>query len=160
MRRGQRYGTILVDLERRRAVDLLPDREAKTLAEWLKAHPGVETISRDRALAYADGAKQGAPTATQVADRWHILKNMSEALERWLNRKRRCLRQVAEMMTAATEQTLVAPSLVQNLAAPTTVRYLQQVRRDQRCAERTKRFIEVRELYRQGATIRGIAQKF
>lgn len=85
-RRGIRYGTILVDLERRRPVDLLPDRESNTLKQWLAAHPEVEIISRDRSKTYAEAATNGAPHAIQVADRWHLLKNLGEYLERLLLR--------------------------------------------------------------------------
>jgi transposase len=85
-RKGQRYGTIVVDLERSEVIDLLPDRDADTAAAWLKAHPGVEVVSRDRSAAYAQAATEGASQAVQVADRWHLLKNLREAVERVLER--------------------------------------------------------------------------
>src|SRR5499426_4867328 len=81
LRKGHTYGTILVDLERRQPVALLPDRMAETLAQWLREHPGVQVIARDRSSTYAEGARHGAATATQVADRFHLLQNLAEALE-------------------------------------------------------------------------------
>src|SRR5262245_59861058 len=81
LRKRQTYGTILVDLERRQPVALLPERTAETVAQWLRAHPGVQVIARDRSTAYADGARQGAPAATQVADRFHLFQNLREALD-------------------------------------------------------------------------------
>jgi transposase len=92
-RRGQTYGTILVDLESGAVIDILPDRTAATFAAWLKQHPGAELISRDRASAYSEGGKLGAPDARQVADRFHLLKNLADALEELLSRLRGELRQ-------------------------------------------------------------------
>ncbi|MDQ5854028.1 MAG: ISL3 family transposase, partial [Chloroflexota bacterium] len=84
-RKGHSYGTIVVDLETQAPIDLLDDRLAETVEAWLHAHPTVEVISRDRAEAYASGATAGAPNAVQVADRFHLLKNLCEAIEQELN---------------------------------------------------------------------------
>ncbi len=83
-KRGQSYGTILVDLENRRVIDLLPDRESETVARWLQQHPTVEVVTRDRSTEYATGITAGAPQARQVADRWHLLKNLTEMTQRAL----------------------------------------------------------------------------
>ena len=83
-RRGRRYGTLIVDLERHCPINLLPDLEAETLSRWLKAHPGIEIVTRDRSKTYACGITEGAPAAVQVADRWHLLKNLREVLEKLL----------------------------------------------------------------------------
>jgi len=106
-RRGQRYGTILVDLERHRVIDLLADRESATLAAWLKAHPGVEVVSRDRSPTYAAAINEGAPSVMQVADRFHLLMNVREALEKVMARHNRLLRSrslAAPASTAPTEE--------------------------------------------------------
>jgi transposase len=80
-KKGDRYGTLLVDLEARCPVDLLPDREAASVARWLREHPGVKLISRDRAGMYAEGAKRGASRAKQIADRYHLLVNLRDTLK-------------------------------------------------------------------------------
>ena len=90
-RKGQTFGTILVDLERSQVVDLLPTRSAESLGDWLAQHPEVTTVSRDRQGVYAEGTRRGAPEAVQVADRFHLVLNLTQAVERELAVNRRQL---------------------------------------------------------------------
>ncbi|GHJ53029.1 ISL3 family transposase [Nonomuraea sp. TT08I-71] len=134
LRRGHRYATVLVDVERRRPVDVLPDREAATLAAWLGRCPTVQVICRDRASAYAEGARIGAPQAVQVADRWHLWHNLAEHVEKTVARHYRCLntpRAQPAPTAAADLHQLSADTLAdraeQGLLVPRTRRRYQQV---------------------------------
>ena len=93
-KRGQRYGTVVCDLERRRIIELLPDREPGTVAAWLAAHPEIAVVSRDRGAGYGRAASRGAPQAIQVADRWHLMENASAAFLEAVRRSMRAIRQV------------------------------------------------------------------
>jgi transposase len=152
-RRGHRYGTVICDLERRRVVDLLPDRSAGTLASWLKRHGGeVAVVSRDRSGAYADGIRSGAPEAVQVADRWHLLVNCSDALRQLLDRHQRQLREAAHLCAAGERVPAQATSRAR---APTRA----DRRKSERQERRRARYEAVAELHRKGMPIRRIARQ-
>jgi transposase len=112
MCKGQTYGTILVNLETHRPVDLLADRSADTLARWLAEHPGVEIISRDRANDYIEGASRGAPDAIQVADRFHLLQNVREIVQRLLDRHQAALRAAMAACESADDGSVVSAPTV------------------------------------------------
>ena len=152
-RKGNTYGTILVDMEKNQPIDLLPDRDADTLEKWLKDHPGVEIISRDRAGSYAQGAKAGAPDAIQVADRWHLLKNLGDALKRMLDQYNRELRLAAEDVAKVKQKREIEQE--QN----DTVEKLTAIAKDNDPTIGTRfqlHFKEVKKLREQGASIRAI----
>jgi len=100
-RKGMTYGTILVDLQSRRPIELLPDRTAETAEAWLRTHPEITVVSRDRGGDYAAAAKRGAPQAQHVADKFHLLKNLRERIKDLMDRRYSCLPEVEEARSDA-----------------------------------------------------------
>jgi transposase len=146
-RRRHTYGTILIDLERRCVVDLLPDRETNTLVRWLEQRPGVEIVSRDRASAYSQAVNAVVPGATQVADRFHLLVNLREAMEQAFQRNAGAVR--AALDGLKTPPTMNEPPPVQPL----------NPRRGASLVDRQSRFDRVRTLHREGRSLRSIARE-
>jgi transposase len=142
-RKGQNYGTILVDLDKHRVVDLLPDRTTEGVTRWLEAHPSIEIVSRDRCGIYAQAAQQGAADALQVADRFHLLMNLSAAMERALEERS------SELCFAADGQEsdpVVAPPKEEKKIT------LAEQRKQQRRARRNELYKRVIELHGLGYT--------
>jgi transposase len=157
IRRGRVYGSVLIDIDTHRPVDLLPDREAASLAQWLREHPGVEVICRDRAGAYAEGARAGAPQAIQVADRWHLWHNLAEHAEKTVAQHRGCLQEhaIAAPETETETETAAAPDLP-GLAADAAAERVEE----QALVKRTReRYAAVQELLAQGKGIKPIMRE-
>ena len=149
-RKYHNYGTILVDLDRHQVVDLLPDRASESVAAWLTVHPTVEIVARDRSGIYADGAATGAPQAKQVADRFHLIANLSAAIERVLEGRTRELTLLTAVEPPAAEPVSSMPE-----DKPTTSQVIKQQRRQRRL----ERYQQVTELRRQGYSKRAISQE-
>ncbi len=154
-RKGKTYGTILVDLEQHRVVDLLPDRTSESLATWLQDHPGVEVITRDRSTAYAEGATQGAPDAIQVADRWHLLKNLVDTVGDVLARHRGRLSRTVPPPEPCPEQEVTGTAGDQP-PPPSTHAERERLRRR---AERLERYNQMVALRERGLKLSEIANR-
>ncbi|MEV0053517.1 ISL3 family transposase [Saccharopolyspora shandongensis] len=160
LRRGHHYGTILIDVESRRPVDVLTDRTAETLTAWLHAHRGVEIVCRDRAGAYAEGAREGAPDALQVAGRWHIWNNLAGAVERTVARHQKCLSTAVDTDAAAGPDADINQQHDQDDHATVPVAPLQPQDRTDRIATRTReRYAAVHALLAEGVGIRAISAR-
>jgi transposase len=125
-KKGHRYGTMLCDLEQGRVIDLLPTRDSETVAAWLRQHPSVQVVSRDRAGAFADAIRKGAPNAVQVADRWHLLNNLRDTLLRSLERHRGTVREVRDRLEAPSRTQFVCSSHPGDLETPASQRTQQK----------------------------------
>jgi transposase len=151
-------------LEKHGVIDLLPGREAAPLAEWLRQHPSVTTVSRDRATAYQEGATTGAPQAEQIADRWHILKNLTSALEDLLHCQASAIKSHWQTVYADDLLPTVPPPApeIERVVAPTPSEYVRsqraQIKRQQWHATRKARYEKVQELKAEGLNIAQVAR--
>jgi transposase len=163
-RRGRKFGTIIVDLQTHKMLDVLPDRTTETSATWMAAHPELDIVSRDRGGDYAAAARKAAPQATQTADRFHLMKNLTEAVELTLARCRAEIRKAAYDALPEEERKVVDPltlplepvALENWKPAPDPCTERKRLTRQ---AERQDRYEQVQALQAQGLGNREIAKR-
>jgi transposase len=157
--KGQTFGTILVDLERSQVVDLLPNRSADSLGEWLAQHPEVTTISRDRQGVYAEGARRVAPEAIQVADRFHLVLNLTQAVECELAVNRRQLRIASSSTPVPSPTTEEVKSLSKPIRVRSSVMMQQMEVAQQRQQQKLELFQRIKQMRGAGMKINQIARQ-
>ena len=150
MCRGKTFGTLLVDLEKQQPIEVLEGRDASTLASWLQQHPDIEIISRDRSGEYALAVKQGAPQAIEIADRWHLLKNLREMIERYFQANSKAIQ-------LAYEQSLEQKSKVYIPEPSLSSR--QDLDKQAKRQQRLERFNDVHTLHKEGMSKSQIAKQ-
>jgi hypothetical protein len=156
-RRGCSYGTIVVDLERRVVVDVLADRSAAGTADWLRAHPEVEMISRDRSGLYAQGGREGAPQARQIADRFHLFQNLRESIEAQLSRVDRPTG--CALLPSSKDEDESAATIVSNPRGQSDVAKHRKLTRQAQRRSRQAIYDQIRTLRDAGTSIRDIAKE-
>ena len=162
-RRGHRYGTILVNLENHQVLDLLPERSAESVATWLAQHPTISVVCRDRSALYAEGIRRGAPQAVQVVDRFHLVKNLREAVEAFLHDQRPALQVAAAHTAQALTQVAGLGPVTPMYRGRHQCSHVQQQRRgaeqQQRHAAWVTTYEAIHTLHTQGTPVTTIAQQ-
>ncbi len=157
-KRRLRYGTLICDLENNTPIDVLPDREVETVSAWFEKHPTVEIVSRDRSSEYAAGISKGAPQALQVADLWHIGKNLVESLSTVVARCRAEIRRGLHIQAMPEQEPEEAEPMLEEERRPARGR-LVEVAREGRRAQKLDRYTQVIELHHQGLRAAEIASR-
>ena len=157
-KRRLRYGTLICDLESRKPLDVLPDRSVETVSAWFVAHPSVEIVSRDRSSEYAAAIKKGAPQAMEVADRWHLGKNLAESLETLLAGLRAEIRRALHVQALPEQEQAETEPVLESELRPARSRREEQARLARR-AQKLDRDAQVLELHAQGLTAADISSR-
>ena len=157
-KRRLRYGTLLCDLESRNPIDVLPDRSVETVSAWFEKHPSIEIVSRDRSSEYAAAIKKGAPQALQVADRWHLGKNLAESVSTLLARCRAEIRRGLRVQAEPSQEREEMKPVSEEGRRPARSRSVELAREGRR-AQKLDRYAQAIELYHQGLRAADVASR-